>query len=405
MPRRSLQAKPGLAGWAGGTPASRQRPSPLQQLGPRCVTNGCRGICARRLCAGVTVVRASLHLSQKLLLSSRSVTARSFCEVAPARAARTSGPHRASLQAPPCGRDRRGPEAPRSAGGRLRCSAIGRGWKPQPPATTRPARRRPLQSERALESPARATAKSSGEAGSRRLGGRFPRKPAASFTAAAARAALRHQRLSGHLCPWPVCRRHGCAAIPAPVSEAPPIESFGDSPFVLRGRTRPRSADLWSASGLAASSTLRTGPTWPRSAAVRWRPPSLQRHRSGLEAPTTSHHPACETQATPIGTRVGVAGACHGVVFRRSRVSPAGRAVPQQAGSVLHRCSSSGRAASPTVVGASVPVACVQASRLCGHPCPHRGAMGAERSGDGRCHRGDGPQPKQCSDRADPAPA
>ena len=49
-----------------------------------------------------------------------------------------------------------------------------------------------------------------------------------------------------------------------PVSEAPRIESFGDSPFILRGCTRWRSADLWSASGLAASPTLRTGR--PRSA-------------------------------------------------------------------------------------------------------------------------------------------
>ena len=368
MPRRSLQAKPGLAGWAGGFPGSRQRPSPLQQLGPRCVTNGCRGICARGLCAGVTVVRPSLHLSQKLLLSSRSVTARSFCEVAPARGARTSGPHRASLQAPPCGRDRRGQKrrGPLEAAF-VAAPSVGAGSpKHQPPPGLRDAghsNRNARWSRRRV--PRRGLQAKPGLAG---WAGGTPasRQRPSPLQQLGPRCVTNGCR---GICARGLCAGVTVVAIPAPVSEAPPIESFGDSPFVLRGCSRPRSADLWSASGLAASSTLRTGPTWPRSAAVRWRPPSLQRHRSGLEAPTTSHHPACETQATPIGTRVGVAGACHGVVFRRSRVSPAGRAVSQEAGSVLHRCNSSGRAASPTVVGASVPVACVQASRLCGHPC------------------------------------
>ena len=153
-------------------------------------------------------MRTSLNLSQKLLGSSRSATAPSFCEVAPARGARTSGPHRAPLPAPPSGWDVPGPLVEREV------VACARGL---------------------------------------------------CAHATVVRASLPAPRGSGS------CQ----TVLPATA----PGSGTGRHPHSVR----------------VISLRLRRSVVW-------WRPPSLQRHRSGLEAPTTSPHPACETQATPIGT-------------------------------------------------------------------------------------------------------
>ena len=59
--------------------------------------------------------------------------------------------------------------------------------------------------------------------------------------------------------PAACAQAEGRAGRDGPVSEAPHIEQIGDGPINLRVCTHPRNADLWSASGLAASPTLRTG--------------------------------------------------------------------------------------------------------------------------------------------------
>ena len=143
VPRRRLQSKPGPAGWAGGFPQSRQRPSPVQQLGPHRSTNGCRGISAPTVVASPVARQLSSPRRPGAGKDARTTVTparrpRAQTTVSRSmRGTRTSHPQDGTCSMARCGRDVRPPPSAATSQNERAVATLGRQLRSSSQAVSR----------------------------------------------------------------------------------------------------------------------------------------------------------------------------------------------------------------------------------------------------------------------------